>query len=231
MGALVLVLVATLTTVLSVSWIWTKADAVAPLEVPPANPTPLKTITPSIRPTPTPPPTGKIVGSKMIASNTDTMPLMSSSWKDYSDTVGLYGGTGIFKVVHENYDGKRDWGNMVAFGGLAKNIPYTNTPAGRKAATIETTKRALVNLYTKDVKLIGKASHRTISVNGHPGHELTIKVAVKEPQLKETFSTVMVALIDRGDGTADVALGDFCGTTPQEHPIWRTKVSQIEINR
>lgn len=229
-GALVLVVVAVLTTVLSVNWIWTRADAVAPVSMPSANPEPLETITPSVRPTPTPPPTGKVVGSKLIASNEDTMPLMSSAWQDTSERTGLFGGAAIFQTVYENYDGKNEWGNYVAFGGLPKAIVYTNTPAGRRKATVQAASNAIVKLYTKDVKLIGKATHRAITVAGHPGHELSIKVEIEEPKLKETFSTVMVAVIDRGDGTADVAIGDFCGSTPQEHPLWRNKVSQIEIN-
>ncbi|TDO43264.1 hypothetical protein EV643_1185 [Kribbella sp. VKM Ac-2527] len=230
-GALALVVVAVLTTVLSVNWIWTKADAVTPVDLPSAKGTPLKTINPSVKPTPTPPPTGKVVGSKMIAFNNDTMPMMSSAWSDNGENTGLLGGAASWLTVHKNYDGKTaTWGNYVAFGGLNKKIPWVNTPAGRKEAAVQAASNAIVRLYDKDVKIIGKATHRAITVDGHPGHELTAKVEIKVPKLKETFSTVVVAVIDRGDGTADVAIADIAGSTPQWLPVWRTKVSQIEFS-
>jgi hypothetical protein len=230
-GALALVVVAVLTTVLSVNWIWTKADAVTPVDLPSAKGTPLKTINPSVKPTPTPPPTGKVVGSKMIAFNNDTMPMMSSAWSDNGENTGLLGGAASWLTVHKNYDGKTaSWGNYVAFGGLNKKIPWVNTPAGRREAAVQAASNAIVRLYDKDVKIIGKATHRAITVNGHPGHELTAKVEIKVPKLKETFSTVVVAVIDRGDGTADVAIADIAGSTPQWLPVWRTKVSQIEFS-
>ncbi|TWD83383.1 hypothetical protein FB561_4545 [Kribbella amoyensis] len=229
-GALALVVVAVLTTVLSVNWIWSKADAVTPVDLPAAKGSPLETISPSVKPTPTPPPTGKVVGSKILASNNDSMPLMGSAWGDYGENTGLYGGAATWLTVHEKYDGKKaSWGNYVAFGGLNKKIPYTNTPAGLREATIQAASNAIVRLYDDKVKLLGKATHRPITVQGHRGHELTVKVEVKQPMLKETFSTVMVAVIDRGDGTADVAIADIAGSTPQWLPVWRTKVSQIQF--
>jgi len=39
----------------------------------------------------------------------------------------------------------------------------------------------------------------------------------------------MIAVVDRGDGTAAVSIGDFAGTTPQWLPIWRSRVAQIKI--
>ncbi len=39
----------------------------------------------------------------------------------------------------------------------------------------------------------------------------------------------MVAVIDRGDGTADVVVGDIAGSTPQWIAIWRAKVQEIKI--
>jgi hypothetical protein len=46
----------------------------------------------------------------------------------------------------------------------------------------------------------------------------------------ETFSTVMFAVIDRGDGTAAVAIGDIAGSTPSWQNVWRSKVAGIKIN-
>ncbi|ADB31858.1 hypothetical protein Kfla_2793 [Kribbella flavida DSM 17836] len=229
-GALGLVLAAVATTGLTASWIWTKADAVTPVDLPAARGTVPSTITPPVRPSPTPPPVGKVLGAKMYASNQDAMPVMSAAWVDNGDNTGLYGGTGIWLMLHEKYDGKDSWGNYVAFGALSKRIPYTNTPAGLKEATVRTATNALVRLYTDKVKLIGVATHRPITVKGHRGHELTIKVDVRKPKLPETFSTVMVAVVDRGDGTAVVSVADIAGSTPQWLPVWRTKVSQIEFS-
>lgn len=231
-GALALLVVAVITTVWCVSWVWNKADATTPVALPSANGTPLKTVNPSVKPSATPPPTGKVVGSNIIASNNDTMPILSSAWSDNNgENSGLYGGASTWLTVHKNYDGNSTWGNYVAFGGLNKTIPFTNTPAGLRAATGQAASIAIVRLYDKNVKLIGKATHRTISVKGHPGHEVTVKVAVSKPKLKETYSTVAVAVIDRGDGTGMVAVGDFAGSTQQWLPIWRAKVQQITFAR
>ncbi|HET6297109.1 MAG TPA: hypothetical protein VFG33_27235 [Kribbella sp.] len=230
-GVLSLIVVAVLTTVLSVTWMWNKADAISPVAVPAPNSTPLETVSPSVKPTVTPPPEGKVVGSQIIASNNDTMALMSSAWTDNGENSGLYGGGATWLTVHDRYDGKKaTWGNYVAFGGLNKQFPFVNTPAGRKDATIKAASLAIGKLYDPNVKLLGKATHRAITVDGHAGHELTVKVEVKVPKLKETYSTVMVAVIDRGDGTADVAIADIAGSTPQWLPVWRTRVAQIQFS-
>jgi hypothetical protein len=41
----------------------------------------------------------------------------------------------------------------------------------------------------------------------------------------------MIALVDRGDGTADVSIADIAGSTPAWQNVWRYKVSQIKINK
>ncbi|ONI69819.1 hypothetical protein BWI15_25165 [Kribbella sp. ALI-6-A] len=224
-----LVLVAALTTAFSVSWLWSNAAAVSPVDVPAGTAGDVKTISPSLPPSPTPTPEGKVIGGLFYTGTLDTMPMMSSAWKSSSDRAGLAAGAGSYLAVHENYDGKADWVSYVGFGSLSKSIPFTNTPAGLKDATIKATTNALVALYDPNVKLIGKATHRPITVAGHQGHELTIKVDVRKPKLPETFSTVMVAVIDRGDGTAVVSVADIAGSTPQWLPVWRTAVSQIEF--
>ncbi|WP_203591155.1 hypothetical protein [Streptomyces sp. SID13031] len=205
-----------------------------PVALPSAGSTPLATISPSAIPTTPPPPEGRVLGSNIVAFNNDTMPLMSSAWVDNGSgqTIGLLGGAATWFTVHDKYDGARArWGNYVAFGGLDPKIEYTNTPAGLKAATIQAATAAIVELYDPNVKLIGKATHTPITVDGHPGHELTIKVEVKVPKLKETYSNVMAAVIDRGDGTADFVVADIAGSTPDWITIWRAKVQEIKIVR
>jgi hypothetical protein len=229
-GALSLVLVAVLTTVFSVSWLWSNAQAVSPVDVPAGTAGDVKTISPSVRPSPTPTPEGRVIGGLFYNAADDTMPMMSSAWTSESDRTGSAAGRGSVTNVHENYDGKEDWVNYVSFGSLSKDIVFTNTPAGLKDATIKAASNALVRLYDPNVKLIGKATHRPLTVAGHAGHELTIKVDVRKPKLPETFSTVMVAVVDRGDGTAVVSVADISGSTPQWLPVWRTKVSQIQFS-
>jgi class 3 adenylate cyclase len=41
----------------------------------------------------------------------------------------------------------------------------------------------------------------------------------------------MIALVDRGDGTAAVSIADIAGSTPAWQNVWRYKVSQIKINK
>jgi hypothetical protein len=218
-----------LTAVLSVNWIWTKADAVTPVAVPSAKQTPLKTVNPSTSPSPTPPPVGKVVGSNLVAFNNDTMPLMSSQWGDNFERSGLLGGAAIWLTVHDKYDGKSSWGNYVGFGQLPKTIQYTNSPAGLKSAAQMVGGMALNRLYDPNTKPYA-VTHRPITVGGHPGHEITARIPVKVPKLKETYSVIMIAVIDRGDGTAAASVGDFAGSTPQWLPIWRSRVAQIKIN-
>ena len=227
-----LVLAALATTGLSVGWIWSKADAVTPVALPSGNQAPIKTVDPSVSPSSTPPPVGKVLGTEMVAANNDTMPIMSSAWINYIDETGLVGGAAIWYTVHANYDGKgAKWGNVATFGQLAPDIPVKNTAAGLKAAAIQGGSRAIVGLYGKGVVILKGTTHKAITVDGHAGHELVAKVQVKQAGVKETYSTVMIAVIDRGDGTADMAVADIAGSTSAWQPIWRAKVSQIKINR
>ncbi|WBQ02681.1 hypothetical protein [Kribbella sp. CA-293567] len=230
-GAVGLVVGALVVTGLSVQWIWDKADAVTPVSLPSANSTPLATVSPSAIPTKPPPPRGRVVGASIVAFNNDTMPLLTSAWRDNggTDRIGLLGGASAWLTVHDKYDGKKSWGNYVAFGGLGEKVKYVNTPAGRKAATIQAATTALVELYDQNVQFIGKAVHTPGTVAGHPSHELSIKVVVKIPKLAETFSNVLVTVIDRGDGTAAVAIGDIAGSTSEQVADWRAKVQEIKI--
>ncbi|MFF0271170.1 hypothetical protein [Kribbella sp. NPDC004536] len=229
-GAVVLVVAALAATGLSVGWIWNKADATTPVTLPTTG-KPLETVSPSVKPSETPTPVGKVLGTEMIAANNDSMPNMSSAWSNTYERTGLWGGAAIWFTVHSNYDGKgASWGNYTAFGQLPPDIPYKNTAAGLKSAAIGIGARAVGNLYGQKATIMPGPTHKAITVNGHPGHEIVAKVAVKVPKLTETFSTVMIAVIDRGDGTADVSIADIAGSTPAWQNVWRYKVSQIKIN-
>ncbi|MEI8409432.1 MULTISPECIES: hypothetical protein [unclassified Kribbella] len=229
-GALVLVVAALAVTGISVGWIWNKADAVAPVTLPSGGQKPMETVDPSAKPSETPTPKGRVLGTDMIADNKDSMPIMSSAWTGQSDPTGLWGGTAIWFTVHANYDGKKNsWGNVVSFGQLAPQIKYVNTPAGLKFAASQAGSRAIVGMDYENPK-ISAVTHKAITVDGHPGHEITARIAVSKPMLKETFSTIMIAVIDRGDGTAAVSIADIAGSTPAWQSVWRYKVSQIKIN-
>ena len=227
-----LVVAALATTGLSVGWIWTKADAVTPVALPSGNQAPIATESPSVKPSETPTPFGKVVGTEIVASNNDSMPIMSSAWTNSDERTGLWGGAAIWYTVHNNYNGEGDtWGNYVAFGQLPPDIPYKNTAAGLKEAAVQVGSRAIINLYNKNAKLMTGTTHKAITVNGHPGHEIVARVVVSVPKLPETFSTVMIAVVDRGDGTAAVSVADIAGSTPAWQKVWRYKVTQIQLNK
>ncbi|WP_238155399.1 hypothetical protein [Kribbella soli] len=209
---------------------WTKAEAVPGVALPTVG-KPMETVSPSVKPSETPTPFGKVIGTEMVASNNDSMPNMSSAWSNTSERTGLWGGAAIWLTVHGNYDKGKSWGNYVSFGQLPPEIAYTNTPAGLKAAAVQIGGRALVNLYDKDVQVMKGTQHKAITVNGHPGHEIVAKVVVKVPKLPETFSTIMIAVVDRGDGTAAVSIADLAGSTPAWQNVWRYKVSQIKLSK
>ena len=220
------------TTGLSVGWIWTKADAVTPVALPSGNQAPIETESPSAKPSATPTPVGKVLGTEMVAGNNDSMPIMSSAWTNYDDRTGLWGGAAIWYTVHKNYDGKGgSWGNYVGFGQLPLDIPYKNTAAGLKEAAVQVGSRAIINLYDKNAKLMPGTTHKVITVDGHPGHEIVARVVVSVPKLPETFSTVMIAVVDRGDGTAAVSIADIAGSTPAWQNVWRFKVGQMQIKK
>lgn len=227
-----LVVAALAATGLSVGWVWDKAQAMTPVPLPTVG-KPMETVSPSVKPSETPTPNGKVLGTEILAANNDSMPIMSSAWSNTYERTGLVGGAAVWLTVHNNYNGKgSSWGNYSAFGQLPPDITYQSTAAGLKQAAIQIGGRALTNLYDKDVQVIkGSATHKPITVNGHPGHELTAKVVVKVPKLAETYSMIMIAVLDRGDGTADVAIADLAGSTPAWQNVWRYKVSQIKINK
>ncbi|MEU8225217.1 hypothetical protein [Kribbella sp. NPDC048915] len=230
MGAVVLVLAAIAVTGLSVAWLVNRADAIQPVALPTAGKS-IETVSPSVKPSETPVPNGRVVGTQMMAGNSDTMPVMSSAWGNAVERTGLTGGAAVFLVVHPNYNGKKsNWGNYVSFGQLPVEIPFSTTPAGMKQAAIQIGARAIANLYDKDAVILKGTKHTPITVAGHRGHEIVARVQVKEPMLKETFSTVMIAVIDRGNGTAAVSIADIAGSTPAWQNVWRFKVSQIKIN-
>lgn len=231
MGALVLVVAALAATGLSVGWIVDRAEATTPVALPTGG-TPLETVSPSVKPSETPTPFGKVLGTQLVASNNDTMPIMSSAWTNTEERTGLWGGAAVWLTVHSNYDGKGEsWGNYTAFGQLPPDIAYKNSAAGLKDAAVKIGGRAISNLYGQNPQIMKGTTHKVLTIGGHQGHEIVAKVAVKVPKLPETFSTVMIAVIDRGDGTAAVSIADIAGSTPDYQKVWRYKVTQIKINK
>lgn len=221
---------AAVATIMVVSWIWTKTDELTPVSLPSAKGTPLQTLDPSAKPTIPPEPKGDYVGSYMVAWNNDKMAGMSSAWKEDYNRISLYGGIGLWLTVHTKYDGKSDWGNHVAFGGLPKNIPFKSTPAGMREAAAQVGGRLLNRLYPGDKTRPTNVVHKSTIVNGRRVHEITARFPVKVPKLKETYSIIAIALVDRGDGTAMVSIADICGTTPQWLTVWRQRVAAMIIN-
>jgi hypothetical protein len=161
----------------------------------------------------------------------DTMPLMPAPpWGQSSDPI-TYRGLGFWMDVHVKYDGANTWGNAVFFGIFQPEEPYTSTPAGiRKTATL-VGGRILNRIYDgKVVPIKSTVKHRPLTVDGHRAHEITARVPIKQAQLAETFSTLGMIVIDRGDGTAAVSATVISGsTTAKWLPIWREHVAQIKI--
>jgi hypothetical protein len=198
--------------------------------LPSAAGTPLETIDPSAKPTPTPEPVGRYVGSFMVAGNNDKMPGMSSAWGEDSNRISLYGGIGLWLTVHDKYDGKESWGNYVAFGGLPKEIPYQPTPAGLRAAAAQVAGRLGNRLYPGEDLLPTNIVHRPLTINGHRGHVVTARIPVKPKKgLPETHSIIGIAVVDRGDGTAMVSVADISGSTPQWLSVWQQRVTKMSF--
>jgi hypothetical protein len=224
---------AVVTVAFTVIWIWDKAEALSPVDLPSANGTPLETITPSARPTVTPPPQGRFVDGFMVAWNNDRMLGMPQPpWEaGYDPRPGLYGSIAMQMIVHEKYDGTNSWGNIMAFGGIGKGVPYNSSPAGMKLAAQHVGARMVSGLYdASTVPIKGSVKHRTLTVGGHRAHEIVARIPVSRPKLKETNSVIAIVVIDRGDGTAMASVGAFAGSTTGWFLYWRNQVQKIQIN-
>jgi hypothetical protein len=223
-AALATLVAAVLVTTWTVHWTWSRADALTPVDLPSAG-KPLETVDPQgfLEP--------KVADGKMVNTLGDTMPLMPAPpWGQSSDPI-TYRGLGFWMDVHVKYDGTNTWGNAVFFGIFHPEEPYTSTPAGiRKTATL-VGGRILNRIYdAKVVPIKSTVKHRPITVDGHRAHEITARVPIKQAQLAETFSTLGMIVIDRGDGTAAVSATVISGsTTAKWLPIWREHVAQIKI--
>ena len=173
----------------------------------------------------------KVADGKMVNTLGDTMPLMPAPpWGQSSDPI-TYRGLGFWMDVHVKYDGTNTWGNAVFFGIFQPEEPYASTPAGiRKTATL-VGGRILNRIYDgKVVPIKSTVKHRRLTIDGHRAHEITARVPIKKAQLAETFSTLGMIVIDRGDGTAAVSATVISGsTTAKWLPIWREHVAQIKI--
>lgn len=222
MVAAAIVLAALVTTAFTANWIRTKADALTPVDIPAAVSTPLKTVSPEGYLEP------KIEGGFMINTLGDKMPVMPKPpWTNYVDQV-TFRGVAVWVTVHENYDGKKNtWGNVVGFGMFQPKEPYKDL---RNAAALVGGR--MINQLYNDPKLApikGSVKHRDLTVDGHKAHEILARVPIKKPKLNETFSTLAILVVDRGDRTLAVSYGDFAGSTPQWVTAWREHVAKIEI--
>lgn len=223
-AALATLVAAVLVTAWTVHWTWSRADALTPVDLPSAG-KPLETVDPQgfLEP--------KVADGKMVNTLGDTMPLMPAPpWGQSSDPI-TYRGLGFWMDVHVKYDGTNTWGNAVFFGIFQPEEPYASTPAGiRKTATL-VGGRILNRIYDgKVVPIKSTVKHRRLTVDGHRAHEITARVPIKQAQLAETFSTLGMIVIDRGDGTAAVSATVISGsTTAKWLPIWREHVAQIKI--
>ncbi|HEY3000964.1 MAG TPA: hypothetical protein VGJ44_01330 [Kribbellaceae bacterium] len=233
-AALATVLAAVLVTASSTFWIWNRADALTPVDLPSANATPLETVTPSAKPLP--PPDGHLRDGVITNGKGDKMPaLPAPRWKQEWDQIAL-GGVAQWMTVHKNYDGKGStWGDLVGFGIFDPSSDdkwtYSNKPADLKYASQLVGGRMITRLYKGKAQPIkGTVKHRALVVDGHPAHEVIARVPVREAKLAETYSQLAIVVIDRGDGSAAVAYGDFAGTSAAHWlAVWRQHVLKITI--
>jgi len=234
-AALAAALAAVRVTTYSTFWIWNKADALTPVDLPSANGTPLETVNPSAKPspkpTPPPPPKGTIDGAFMVDYKGDRMPIMAAPWRKEKYEPITLGGVAQWLDVHVKYDGQSSWGNLAGFGLFdPENTTYKGKASLNYASRL-VGGRMLNRFYQgKPVPIKSTVKHRDLTINGHPAHELIARIPVKQPKLKETYSQLAIIVIDRGDGTAVAAYGDFSGTTAARWlPIWRQHVAKIQI--
>lgn len=220
-----------LVVVLTTVWFVDTTDDLTPVALPTAAGTPLTTVTPSAKPTGPPPPQGRYTPAFLISFTGDKMPTMPApQWGQDFARHGSVGGAGQWMTVHPKFDGTTDWGNGVEFGGVSTRAGYTG-PAKLRAAASYHGEQLLARSYDGAKTVPFAIKHRTLTVGGHQAHEITAKVPVKQPKLTETHSIIAITVIDRGDGSAVVAIGDFAGSTPQWLSTWRQQVAKIQITR
>lgn len=235
-GALAIVLVSLLTTAAVVAWIWNKADAVTPVNLPSAADTPLPTVNPSVKPTKPPPPPepdGKYIGGFLINHVGDRMPKMPGSWQgEVSDAMGVRGAAIEQLVVHKDASGEPIWSNYISLGTLnTVLIAEYRSSANLRTVTPRQAGIVMGRLYGEKARPTN-ITRRSVKVDGHQAFEVTGRVPVKEAKVpQEKFSIIAVTLIDRGDGTATAAAAVFAGTQPAWLNVWRKQVQKIQIVR
>jgi hypothetical protein len=224
-AALATVVVAVLVTVWTVHWTLEKADALTPVDIPPAG-TPMQTVDPQGLMKP------KVADGKVFNTLGDTMPLFPQPpWRQEVDPI-TYRGIGYWMDVHVKYNGKSSWGNAVFFGIFHPEEEYAATPAGLRSTAALVGGRILNRIYDgKTAPIKSTVKHRPTTVDGHRAHEITARLPIKEANLPETFSTIGIIVIDRGDGHAAVSAVLVSGsTTAKWLPVWRDRVAKIKIN-
>lgn len=235
-GALAIVVVSLLTTAAVVAWIWNKADAVTPVDLPSAAGSPLPTVNPSVKPStppPPPPPEGKYLGGFLINHLGDRMPSMPGAWTgEPDDGMGVRGAALEQMAVYKDASGKAIWSNVISLGTLNDVIrnEYRGS-ANLRAVTPRQAGIVMGRLYGEKARATG-ITRRSLKVAGHQAFEVTGRIPVSEAKVpRERFSILAVTLIDRGDGTAAAAVAAFAGTQPAWLNVWRKQVLKIQIAR
>lgn len=226
-GSLVIVLAAVVSMAFTTIWIRNKADALTPVDLPSAVPTPLQTVCPKGFLDP------KIENGLITNTVGDTIPLLPAPWEEGDDRGVTYRGTGQMMYVHKNYSGTDSWVNMVGFGMFQPKEPFKATPAGIKYAAQLVGGRMVNQLYQgKSLPIKGTVTHRPLTIGGHKAYEITARVPINNPKLPvEKFSVLAILVVDRGNSQASVAWGDFSGTTYTKWlPVWRENVAKIKVN-
>lgn len=236
-GALAIVVVSLLTTAAVVAWIWNKADAVTPVDLPSASGSPLPTVNPSVKPTtppPPPPPEGKYLGGFLINHLGDRMPKMPGVWEGQAgDPMGLRGGAFEQSLVHKDKTGKGIWYNGHSFGTLnTVLIKEYRGPANLRRMAVGQAGIMAGRLYEDFRGQPSQVTRRSLKVNGHQAFEWTGRIPIHEAKVpQEKFTILASVAIDRGDGTAAVAVAAIAGTQPAWLNVWRKQVQKILIAR
>jgi hypothetical protein len=235
-GALAILVVSLLTTAAVVAWIWNRADAVTPVDLPSAAGSPLPSVNPSVKPTtppPPPPPQGRYQGGFLISHVGDRMPGMPGAWKgEPNDGLGLRGAALEQYVVHKDSAGEGIWFNYISFGTLNTVIrnEYKGT-ANLRPVTPRQAGIVMGRTFDEGTKPTS-ITRRPLTVAGRQAFEVVGRIAVKEKKVPgERFSLIAVTLVDRGDGTAAVAAAVFAGSQAAWLNVWRKQVQKIQIAR
>lgn len=115
-------------------------------------------------------------------------------------------------VVHEHYDGRRDWSAMVGLGAIASPVePGADLePLGR--AVVRQLARQFFGDHDTQVRELSAADH---AVDGRPGLELTAQVHYAAKGLPSRYDAVTVLLIRQDDGSVVAAFSSVPNDAPR----------------